>query len=172
MRAGVILGLLGGLAGGALQVAAMFTRLPYEAWDRANTALFVAFTLAVIVLGAWHGRGRRVDARLIAPVAAAVLLSGGIALLTYAVATGPFADQVRQLPFFERDVVFRGYPSARAYLVPEGNYGALFRLRMFIAIVVALLQLALGGAAAGAASVTRARRASAGPARTSATDGS
>ncbi len=158
MRAGVILGVVGGLAGGTLQVVGMFTTIPYAAWDRANVALFVAFTVAVIGLGVGHGRGRRPDVRLIAPVAAAVTLCGAITLLTYAVASGPFAEQVRQLPFFVKDPTFRGYPSARAYLAPEGNYGALLRLRMFSWIVVAVLQLALGVAAAGAASVGWSRR--------------
>ena len=155
MRAGVLVGLLGGLAGSALQLVAMFTRMPYATWDRANSALFVAFCLAVIWLGVRVGRARRGErpsVRLVAPVAAAVVVCGALNLLTYAVATGPFAAQVRQVPFFVNDLSYRGYPSAAAYLTTPGNYGALFRLQMFSGIVVGVLQLALGGAAAGAAS--------------------
>ena len=158
VRGGIVLGLLGGLAGAALQIAAIFTALPHAAWDRANTAVTVAFSLALVVLAARHGRAPHPRAGLLAPVAAAVLLHAGINLLTYAAATGLFAEQVRQLPFFAKDPVYLRYPTASAYLVPEGNYGALLRLQLFAWVVIASLELALGGAVAAAARASRPSR--------------
>ena len=157
MRGFVVAGAVGGLAGAALQLVAMFTALPHAAWDRANMAISVAFSVALVVLAARHGRAPRPRVGLLAPVATAVLLYAGINLLTYAAATGLFADEVRQLPFFVKDVAYRRYPSAKAYLVPEGNYGALLRLQLFAWVVVASLQLALGGAVAAAARASRRR---------------
>ena len=158
MRGGIVLGLLGGLAGAALQVVAIFTTLPHAAWTRANGALTAAFAVALVVLAARHGRAPHPRAGLLAPVAAAVLLHAGINLLAYAVATGLFAGHVRQLPFFAKDPVYLRYPTAGAFLAPEGNYGALLRLQLFTWVVIASLELALGGAVAAAARAARGRR--------------
>jgi hypothetical protein len=92
VRGFVIAGAVGGLAGAALQLVAMFTALPHAAWDRANMAISVAFSVALVVLAARHGRAPRPRVGLLAPVATAVLLYAGINLLTYAAATGLFAD--------------------------------------------------------------------------------
>lgn len=155
MREAALLGALGGILGGALQLAAMCTTMPYAAWTRANGALLVAFCAALVWLGARAGRARRPGAGLLAPVAAAVGLFAGLNLLAYAVATGPLVEHVRQLPFFVNSPTYRGYPSAQAYLTTPGNYGALFRLQMFTWIVVAALQLALGGGVAAARAARR-----------------
>jgi hypothetical protein len=155
VRGALIVGALGGLAAAALELLAMFTELPYDAWDRANVSIVGAFCVALVVLAVRLGRARRADARLLAPVVAAVLLCNGIQLLTYAVATGPFAGEVRHLPFFANDPTYQRYPSALMYLSMPGNYGALFRLQLFSTLIVVLLQVALGGTAAAAASVRR-----------------
>jgi hypothetical protein len=157
VRGALIVGAIGGLAGAVLELLAMFTDLPYAAWDRANVAIVGAFSVALVVLAVRHGRRRRADARLLAPVVAAALLCNGIGLLTYAVATGPFAGEVHQLPFFANDPTYQRYPSALMYLSMPGNYGALFRLQLFSTLIVVLLQVALGGTAAAAASVRRGR---------------
>jgi hypothetical protein len=68
-------------------------------------------------------------ARVVLSVTVAAFVSGALTLGTYAVVTGPMADQIVQLPEYARDYSYHGYTSPPQYL--NANYWELLQLQVF-----------------------------------------
>jgi hypothetical protein len=122
--------IVGGTAGAALSTWSLVTMLlpvSYLTWDVGRSILFVAFMVALTLLGASRARSSAVAT--FGAVAVACLAAAGVTLASYALSTGFFAQRIVQLPEYLRDYPYHGYTSPALYL--STNYVDLLGLQLF-----------------------------------------
>ena len=107
----------------------MTTLLPvsYQTWDIGRSVLFVAFVIALTVLGASRARASAIST--FGAVAVASVTAAGVTLASYAVSTKFFAQWMVQLPEYLRDYTYHGYTSPELYL--STHYAELLGLQVF-----------------------------------------
>lgn len=138
--------IVGGTAGVALSTWSLVTMLlpvSYLTWNVGRSILFVAFMVALTLLGA--SRARSSVAATFGAVAVACLAAAGVTLASYALSTGYFTQWIVQLPEYLRDYTYHGYTSPALYL--STHYADLLGLQLFSwAITVSGLLVATGTA--------------------------
>ncbi|HET9372526.1 MAG TPA: hypothetical protein VFO19_19825 [Vicinamibacterales bacterium] len=138
--------IVGGTAGAALSAWSLVTMLQpvsYLTWDVGRSILFVAFMVALTLLGASRARSSAVAT--FGAVATACLAAAGVTLASYALSTGYFAQWIVQLPEYLRDYTYHGYTSPAPYL--STNYADLLGLQVFSWAITVLALLVVTGTA-------------------------
>lgn len=135
MKNPLIVGVTAGAAISTWSLMTMLLPVSYRTWDIGRSVLFVAFMVALTLLGASRSRASAIST--FAAVAVASLAAGGLTLASYAASTSIFAASIVQLPEYLRDYTYHGYTSPQRYLA--ANYTELLRLQIFswgIAVIV------------------------------------
>jgi hypothetical protein len=127
MKYPLIVGLTAGVVLSTWSVATMLLPVSYQTWNVGRSVLFVAFMVALTLLGASRARSSAVAT--FSAVAVACLVAAGVTLASYTLSTGYFADSIEQLPEYLRDYTYHGYTSPVLYL--STNYGDLLGLQLF-----------------------------------------
>jgi hypothetical protein len=131
--------IIGVTAGAALSTWSLVTmRLPvsYLTWNVGRSILFVAFMVALTILGA--SRARSSALATFGAVAVACFAAAGVTLASYALSTRYFTQGIVQLPDYLRDYTYHGYTSPALYL--SANYADLLGIQLFSwAITVSVL---------------------------------
>jgi hypothetical protein len=139
----VIIGVTAGAALGTWSLMTMLLPVSYRTWDIGRSVLFVAFVVALTLLGA--SRARTSALSTFGAVAVASLAAAALTLASYAISTSFFAQSIVQLPEYLRDYTHHGYTSPERYL--STNYAELLRLQLFSWSVTVIGLLAVTGTA-------------------------
>src|SRR5262245_42933063 len=146
--------IVGVTAGAALSMWSLLTtwlRVSYQTWDIGRDVLFIAFAVALTLLAA--SRARASARSTFSAVALACVVAASLTVASYAVATGPLASWIVQLPEYLRDYTYHGYASPQLYL--SRNYSELLGLQVFswgITVIGLLLFTGTAGLQIGRAS--------------------
>jgi hypothetical protein len=127
MRHPLIVGVTAGAALSTWSLVTMLLPVSYVTWDVGRSILFVAFMIALTLLGASRARSSAVAT--FGAVTVACLAAAGVTLASYAFSTGYFAQWIVQLPEYLRDYSYHGYTSPALYL--STNYADLLGLQLF-----------------------------------------
>ena len=122
-----IVGMTAGLAISTWSLVTMLLPVSYVTWDVGRSILFVAFMIALTLLGASRARSSAVAT--FGAVTVACLAAAGVTLASYALSTGYFAQWIVQLPEYLRDYTYHGYTSPALYL--STNYADLLGLQLY-----------------------------------------
>ena len=123
-------GIVGVTAGAALSTWSLVTMLlpvSYQTWNVGRSILFLAFMVALTLLGASRARSSAVAT--FSAVTVACLAAAGVTLASYALSTRYLAQSIVQLPEYLRDYTYHGYTSPALYL--STNYADLLGLQLF-----------------------------------------
>jgi hypothetical protein len=127
MRHPLIVGVTAGAALSTWSLVTMLLPVSYVTWDVGRSILFVAFMIALTLLGA--SRARSSAGATFGAVTVACLAAAGVTLASYALSTRYFALWIVQLPEYLRDYTYHGYTSPALYL--STNYADLLGLQLF-----------------------------------------
>jgi hypothetical protein len=127
MKHPVIVGVTAGAALSTWSLVTMLLPVSYVTWDVGRSILFVAFMIALTLLGASRAGSSAVAT--FGAVTVACLAAAGVTLASYALSTGFFSQWIVQLPEYLRDYTYHGYTSPALYL--STNYADLLRLQLF-----------------------------------------
>ena len=105
----------------------MLLPVSYRTWNVGRSVIFVAFMVALTLLGASRARSSAVAT--FGAVAAACLTAAGVTLASYALSTVYLAHRIVQLPDYLRDYTYHGYASPALYL--STNRADLLGLQLF-----------------------------------------
>ena len=138
MKNPLLVGVTAGIAISTWSLMTMLLPVSYRTWDIGRSVVFLAFAIALTLLGASRSRASAMSA--FGAVAVACLVAAGLTLASYAVSTGFFAHRIVQLPEYLRDYTYHGYTSPQLYL--STHYAGLLGLQLFswsIAVIGLLL---------------------------------
>ena len=127
MRHPSIVGVTAGAALSMWSLVTMLLPVSYRTWNVGRSVLFVAFMVALTLLGASRARSSAVAT--FGVVAAVCLTAAGVTLASHALSTWYLAHWIVQLPEYLRDYTHHGYASPALYLTT--NYADLLGLQLF-----------------------------------------
>jgi hypothetical protein len=127
MKHPLIVGVTAGAALSTWSLVTMLLPVSYLTWNVGRSILFVAFMVALTLLGATRARSSAVAT--FGAVTVASLAAAAVTLASYVLSTGYFAQWIVQLPEYLGDYTYHGYTSPALYL--STNYADLLGLQLF-----------------------------------------
>jgi hypothetical protein len=143
MKHPLIVGVTAGAALSTWNLMTMLLPVSHLTWNVGRSLLFVAFMVALTLIGASRARSSAVAT--FGAVAVACLAAAGVTLASYALSMRYFAQWIVQLPGHLRDYTFHGYTSPARYL--STNYADPLGLQLFSWAITVIGLLVITGTA-------------------------